>query len=127
MAGPRALWGDRIGTVLIVGGIACVIAATGLGFYLASVARETIRTGDSEVYERLGEEGYASFQSRASQIQAGRGLLAGVQILMWASFGFGVILTLAGIRAEVSRSRFAPVPDAGRLLSWTDHESHTDA
>jgi hypothetical protein len=75
----------RPGVVIFIGGVACLLASTALGFYLASKAwiryyHDPIGPLDGV---RIGED---------------HEILASVNALMWMVFGLGSCLTLIGLR-----------------------------
>lgn len=98
------------GLIFFLGGVACLVASTALGLYLA-------REAQSRAF-RPNANDSLSYDQRLDGIHIGpdETILANVNALMWLVFGLGACLTLVGLRMFV-RPDLAerPLPPIGPI------------
>ena len=83
---------DRRGGIVFVGGIACLVAAVALGFFLSYQAATKLSHLDPSDYARFDSMG------ETVQMKASRFWLDSVNLMMWMVFAFGACVTLVGLR-----------------------------
>jgi hypothetical protein len=76
---------ERPGSIIFIGGVACLLASTALGFFLAHKAQVRYFQDPVGLLDgvRMGDD---------------HDILANVNALMWMVFGLGTCMTLVGLR-----------------------------